>query len=74
MAVYQLFNDDGVFEPEAVDVLARAYEDLLRELQLVDRNDPFTHAVAKQVIEVARTGVRNAAEIRERVLRVLGKS
>ena len=60
MAVYKLFND-GVFEPEAVEVLARAYEDLLNDLRLIDRNDPFTQAVAREVIEVARTGVRSAA-------------
>jgi hypothetical protein len=73
MAVYRLLREGPAFEPEAVHALVLAYEDVLRELQLTDRNDPFTAIVAKAVIEVARLGERDPAEIRNRVLKVLRK-
>jgi hypothetical protein len=72
MAIYRLLRD-GEFEPRAVAAMASAYEDLLRDLQLVDRADPFTEIVANKVIEVAQLGVHNSAEIRQRVLIALGR-
>jgi hypothetical protein len=72
MAIYRLLQG-AVFEPEAIAVMTSAYEGLLVDLQLVDRSDAFTERVAKEVIEVARLGVRDAGEIRRRVLNVLGK-
>jgi hypothetical protein len=73
MTVYPL-ERNLVFEPEIIQVMAGAYEELLGALQLADRNDPFSEVVAKEVIELARLGVRDAAEIRHRVLNTLGKS
>jgi hypothetical protein len=72
MTVYP-FMRNVVFEPETIQVMAGAYEELLGALQLADRNDPFTEVVAKEVIEIARLGVRDAEEIRQRVLNTLGK-
>src|SRR6516164_8175215 len=43
--------------------LTRAYRDVLRSLHLVDRNDPIAEIVAKTVIEVGATGVREPSEI-----------
>jgi hypothetical protein len=73
MTVYPL-ERNLVFEPEIIQVMAGAYEELLGALQLADRNDPFTEVVAKEVIDLARLGVRDAAEMRQRVLNTLGKS
>ena len=41
--------------PEQIACLNDAYERALRDLCLVDRNDPLTEIVAKRVIEVSRT-------------------
>jgi hypothetical protein len=71
MPIYRLLKDTE-FEPEAVEAMGRAYEDVLTELQLLDRNDPFTEIVAKQVIQVASTGVHDP-EIRKQVLSVLAQ-
>jgi hypothetical protein len=68
MAIYRLLKDNTTFEPEAIAAMARAYEDLLGDLDLADRNDPFTEIVAKQVIAVTSRGVRDTAEIRKQVL------
>jgi len=43
--------------------LNRAYRDVLRSLHLVDRNDAVAEIVAKTVIEVGATGVREPSEI-----------
>jgi hypothetical protein len=72
MPIHRLLKDTA-FEPEAVEAMGHAYEALLTDLELADRTDPFTEIVAKQVIEVASTGVRSAAEIRKKVLGTLAK-
>jgi hypothetical protein len=72
MPIYRLLKDTA-FEPEAVEAMGRAYEDLLGDLDLADRSDPFTEIVAKRVIEIASTGVRNPIEIRQQVLSTLSK-
>src|SRR6516164_5654815 len=43
--------------------LNKAYRDVLRSLHLVDRNDPITEIVAKTVIDIGATGVREPSEI-----------
>ena len=73
MAVHRRLRDGPGFEPEAVHALVLACEDLLRDLQLTDRNDPFTEIVARAVIEAARLGERDPAEIHNGVLRETAK-
>ena len=43
--------------------LDRAYRDVSRSLCLVDRNDPIAEIVAKTVIEIGASGVRDPSEI-----------
>ena len=45
----------------------------LRELGLVDRDDPATLMVAKRIIELAQQGERDAARLREGALKSLSK-
>jgi hypothetical protein len=52
MPIYRLFQDEA-FTPEVVAVLGEVFEDVLRELGLVDRADPLTETVAKKLIELA---------------------
>ena len=70
MAIYRLLRE-STFDSDAVEAMGRAYEDLLDDLGLADRNDPFTEIIAKEVIHVASQGVRKAAEIRAQVLAAL---
>jgi hypothetical protein len=71
MAIYR-FLRDSTFEPEAVEAMGRAYEDLLVDLRLADRNDPFTEIVAKEILKIAGRGERNATAIRAKVFAALG--
>jgi len=53
--------------------LNRAYRDVLRSLHLVDRNDAIAEIVAKTVIEVGATGVREPSEISKIALKRLAQ-
>jgi hypothetical protein len=46
-----------------VERLDLAYKLALRSPNLVDRGDPLAETVAKKVIEIGRTGVRDPEEI-----------
>ena len=73
MAIYR-FLRDTTFEPEAVQAMGRAYEDLLGDLGLADRNDPLTEFVAREILKIAGRGERDAAAIRAKVLVVLANA
>ena len=40
--------------------MTEAYERTLRKLSLVDRSDPITELIAREIIEIGRRGVREA--------------
>jgi hypothetical protein len=61
--IYRLF-DGQAFEPEQVTILAQAFEELLPLLGLTDREDQVTLLVARRVIELAQTGVRDPVRLR----------
>jgi len=71
MAIYRLLQHTA-FTPEDIALLVKAYEDCLRALNLADQPDTKTEAVARAIIEIAQTGVRDPVQIRERVVARLG--
>jgi hypothetical protein len=71
MAIYRLLQQTA-FTPEDITLLVTAYEDCLRVLNLADQPDSKAEAVARAVIEIAQTGVRDPAQIQERVVAQLG--
>ena len=50
-------------EPEEVEILIAAFNRALRSLGVVDRNDPLTELIAREIIEIGATGVRDPVEI-----------
>jgi hypothetical protein len=72
MAVYRLFKNKA-FEPEAITTMSRAYADVCRALHLRDSDRLQTEKVAKIVIEFAQRGVRDRANLRNRVLEAMGR-
>jgi len=65
-----LLRDDH-FAPEEIEVLVTAFEDILRDLRLVDRNDPAVTLVAKRIVKLAGQGERDPATLRADVLKSL---
>jgi hypothetical protein len=58
----------GVFGPHEIAVMTAAFEGILRDLNLIDRDDPLVTMIAKLVIELVRDGERDPAELRKQVL------
>jgi len=65
--IYPL-SQKQAFGPDLIAAMRAAFEDILRGLQLSDRDDPLTAMIAKKIIEIAQTGERDPQRIRERVL------
>jgi hypothetical protein len=64
--------ENEAFDPEAVQVIAAAFEDALRELGLSDRSDPLVELVARRIITFARQGERDPVKLRDLALKSLG--
>jgi hypothetical protein len=64
MPIYRLLRDHA-FGPDEVKILGDAFEDALRTLRLVNRDDPATEIVAKKIIELAQRGERDPVRLRE---------
>jgi hypothetical protein len=71
MPIYRIL-EKSAFGPAEIAVMAAAYDDALRVLRLVDREDPITEIVAKKIIEIAQTGERDPIIIRTRAITELG--
>ena len=70
MAVYRLYKNKA-FEPEAVTIMTRAFDDVCEKLG-VDHGDWQATKVAKIVIEFAQRGASDPARLRQCVLQALG--
>jgi len=58
--------------PADVELLTVAFNLALRELHLVDRNDPCCEMVARNVIEIGADGTRDPQEIASRAVKRIG--
>lgn len=73
MAVRRLLAKSP-FGPEEIDVLVKAYEETLQAFGLVDRNDPLTELIAKKIIEIGQTGLRDPSQISAQAFKELSTS
>jgi hypothetical protein len=64
VAIYELLTKQGVFTPEDVAILGAVFEDVLKSLGLVDRQDAITAAVALRLIEIAKAGMRDPERLK----------
>ena len=71
MTIHNLFRNSP-FGPDEIRVLATAYERTLRALGLKQREDPLTELVARKIISISQTGVRDASILAERAIAELG--
>jgi hypothetical protein len=62
--IYELLRRQSVFAPEEVAMLGDVFEDVLKILGLVNRQDPMTLAVAQKVIELRTAGVRDPERLK----------
>ena len=71
MPIRRFLEGNRSFGPGEIEVLVKAFEDALRELQLNDREDPITLTVAKLIIDLANQGERDPVRLRDRALEFL---
>lgn len=71
MAIYRILQNKPL-GPEEIGRLVTAYEASLKSLGLADRTDPITEIVARKIIEIGETGVRDPLQISKLALRDLG--
>jgi hypothetical protein len=62
--IYELLRRQGSYEPEDVAMLGKVFDDVLQTLGLVERKDPVTEMVAKKLVELAKTGVRDPLRLK----------
>ncbi len=72
MPIYRLLEGEA-FQPEDVAIMGNVFEDVLKELGLVDRDDPVTTLIAKKVIEIAQAGERDPARLKQLTLQAFGR-
>jgi hypothetical protein len=73
MAIYRLLQNSA-FAPEDIGRLVAAYEDCLRILNVIDRTDPISEFLAKKIIEIGQTGMRDPVQIGRLALKEIGIS
>jgi hypothetical protein len=63
---------DSKRDPKEIELLNQAFDQALRGLGLVDRNDPVCDIVARKIIEIADSGVHDPQKIAEATVKQLG--
>jgi hypothetical protein len=71
MAIDRLIAN-GSFGPDEIEVMTAAYEGALIDLCVTNRDDPITELIAKSIVNVTATGVRDPVLIKERAINALG--
>jgi hypothetical protein len=70
MAIYRLLQN-STMEPEEISRITAAYEQTLHTLCVKDRDDPLTELIAKKIIKIAQSGVKDAVQISALAIREL---
>jgi hypothetical protein len=73
MPIYRLLQNMPM-GPEEIARLTTAYEETLRTIGLVDRNDPIAEMIAKKIIEIGQRGVEDPAQLSELTIKEMGFS
>jgi hypothetical protein len=72
MEVLTILQNVIAFSPEDITVLVSAFESALDQIGLVNREDPLTLMVAKQIIAAAKEGVRDPQNLTATALAAFG--
>ena len=73
MAIYRILQNSPL-GPDEIGRLVSAYEETLKTLGLKDRCDPITQLVARKIIEIGQTGVRDPLQLARLAIKDLGAS
>lgn len=68
------FLEHEAFDPEATRAMGIAFENSCKALGLADRADPITGIIAKKIIELTRSGIRDSARLQTEILKTFKDS
>jgi len=71
MPIYRLLQNMPM-GPEEIGRLTTAYDLALHTIGIVDGGDPRAELLAKKIIEVAQTGIREPADISAQAIKEIG--
>jgi hypothetical protein len=71
MPIYRLLQNTPM-GPEEISRLTTAYEQALRTIGIVERDDPLAELLARKIIEIAQTGVREPRDISTLAIKEIG--
>jgi len=61
-------DEGGVFGPDEIAIMTTAFEQIIQDLRLTQRDDPIAEMAAKLVIELVRNGERDPEKLRKHVV------
>ena len=64
MPIYRLLQNSG-FQPEHIEAMGTAFEEVLLKLELLDRSDPKAELIARKIIELGQQGERDPVRLRD---------
>ena len=67
MPIYRLL-EKRAFRTETAATLGHVFEDVLKELRLVNRQDPVTELIAETLIDLANAGERDPERLKQLTL------
>jgi hypothetical protein len=68
--IYRLIQT-GVFAPEVVAMMGDVFEDVLKTLGLVDREDPITQLIAHRIVELVQSDEDDPVRLKQLTLEVV---
>jgi hypothetical protein len=71
--ISELLKRQEYFQPTEVATLCTVFEDVLKTLGLIDRRDVLTTMIARKLVELAKTGVRDPVRLKQLTLRAFGE-
>jgi hypothetical protein len=67
-AIIPFLRSDAVFEPDDIQAMSMALDDVCKVLNLTDGAKAAREVIAERIIELARLGERSPTLLRDRVL------
>jgi hypothetical protein len=67
--IREMLKRQEFLEPKETAVLCEVFEDVLKTLGIVDRQDILTTLIARKLVELARAGERDPSRLKQKTLR-----
>jgi len=67
--IREMLKRQEFLEPKETAILCEVFEDVLKTLRIVDREDVLTTLIARKLVELARAGERDSRRLKQKTLR-----